>query len=144
MNKVNRLLKNKGSVVYTVPLTATALDAVLLMAEKNIGAVMVVDGDRLVGIFTERDFAYKIGCIEKIPHEIMITEVMTPDPLTITPAHSINDCMTLMTDNHFRHLPVVDHGKLVGVISIGDVVKDLIEELQFMVQQMEKYIMGLR
>jgi CBS domain-containing protein len=69
---------------------------------------------------------------------------MTPDPLTITPAHSVNDCMTLMTENHFRHLPVLDHGKLVGVISIGDVVKDLIEELQFMVQQMEKYIMGLR
>jgi CBS domain-containing protein len=144
MNKVKNLLKNKGNVVYSVPLTATALDAVLLMADKNIGAVMVVDGDRLVGIFTERDFAYKIGCIEKVPHEIMITEVMTPDPLTITPAHSVNDCMTLMTENHFRHLPVLDHGKLVGVISIGDVVKDLIEELQFMVQQMEKYIMGLR
>lgn len=144
MNKVKRLLKDKGNVVWSVPVTATALDAVLLMADKNIGAVMVLDGDNLAGIFTERDFAYKIGCFEKAAHEILITEVMTPDPLTITPAHSVNDCMALMTDNHFRHLPVIEHGKLVGVISIGDVVKDLIEELQFMVEQMEKYIMGLR
>ena len=144
MNKVKRLLKVKGDAVWSVPATATALDAVRLMADKKIGAVLVVDDGKLAGIFTERDFAYKIGCFEKAPHEIKVVDVMTPNPITITPGHSVNDCMALMTENHIRHLPVMDDDRLVGVISIGDVVKDLIEELQFMVEQMEKYIMGLR
>ncbi len=144
MNKVSRILKNKGSAVWSVSPNASALDAVSLMADKKIGAVLVVDGGKLVGIFSERDFAYKIGCYEKTAGTILITEVMTPDPITVTPEHSINDCMALMTDKHVRHLPVLDQGQLVGVVSIGDVVKDLIEELQFMVEQMEKYIMGLR
>lgn len=144
MNKVSRILKNKGSAVWSVSPNASALDAVSLMADKKIGAVLVVDGGKLVGIFSERDFAYKIGCYEKTAGTILITEVMTPDPITVTPEHSINDCMALMTDKHVRHLPVLDQGQLVGVVSIGDVVKDLIEELQFMVEQMEKYIMGFR
>jgi len=144
MNKVNRILKDKGRAVWSVPSNATALDAVTLMADKNIGAVLVIDVGKLVGIFTERDFAYKIGCYEKAAQEIMVSEVMTPNPITVSPEQSVNDCMALMTDNHVRHLPVLDQGQLVGVISIGDVVKDLIEELQFMVEQMEKYIMGLR
>ena len=144
MNKVNRILKNKGNMVWSVPSNASALDAVLLMADKKIGAVLVVDEGRLVGIFSERDFAYKIGCHEKAPSAITIAEVMTPNPITITPEQTINDCMALMTDKHIRHLPVVDQGQIVGVVSIGDVVKDLIEELQFMVEQMEKYIMGFR
>lgn len=144
MNKVRSILKMKGSAVWSFPSSATALDAVKLMADKHIGGVLVVDGEKLVGIFTERDFAYKIGCFEKPPHEIKLSEVMTLNPITVTPENSINDCMGLMTDNHIRHLPVVDDGKLVGVVSIGDVVKDLIEELQFLVTQMEKYIMGLR
>lgn len=144
MNKVSRILKDKGSAVWSVSPNASALDAVSLMADKKIGAVLVVDGGKLVGIFSERDFAYKIGCYEKTAGTILITEVMTPDPITVTPEHSINDCMALMTDKHVRHLPVLDQGQLVGVVSIGDVVKDLIEELQFMVEQMEKYIMGLR
>jgi CBS domain-containing protein len=144
MNKVSRILKDKGSVVWSVPSNTTALDAVMLMADKKIGAVLVIDDGKLVGIFTERDFAYKIGCYEKAAHEIKISEVMTPNPITVSTEQSVNDCMALMTDNHVRHLPVLDQGQIVGVISIGDVVKDLIEELQFMVEQMEKYIMGLR
>ncbi len=144
MNKVSRILKDKGNAVWSIPPDASALDAVTLMAEKRIGAVLVVDGGKLVGIFSERDFAYKIGSHEKAPREIKIAEVMTRDPITINPDQSINDCMALMTDKHVRHLPVIDQGQLIGVISIGDVVKDVIEELQFMVDQMEKYIMGLR
>jgi len=144
MNKVNYILNAKGRVVWSVQSDATALDAVTLMAEKNIGAVLVMDGEKLLGIFTERDFAYKIGCFEKSPHDIKILEVMTPDPITVTPGETVNHCMALMTDNHIRHLPVIEDGHLVGVVSIGDVVKDLIEELQFIVDQMEKYITGLR
>jgi len=144
MNKVRNLLKLKDNAVWSTPSSATALDAVKLMAEKHIGGVLVVEDGKLVGIFTERDFAYKIGCFEKSPHEIKLSEVMTLNPITVTPDNSINDCMALMTDKHIRHLPVVEDGKLVGVISIGDVVKDLIEELQFMVTQLEKYITGLR
>jgi len=144
MNKIGRILKDKGNAVWSIPSNASALDAVTLMTEKRIGAVLVVDDGKLVGIFSERDFAYKIGCNEKEPREIKISEVMTRDPITINPEQSVNDCMTLMTDKHIRHLPVMDQGQLVGVISIGDVVKDVIDELQFMVEQMEKYIMGLR
>lgn len=144
MNKVHNILRIKGNAVWSVPSSATALDAVKLMAEKNIGGVLVIDDGTLVGIFTERDFANKIGCFEKSPQEIKLSEVMTPNPITVTPDNSINDCMALMTDRHIRHLPVMEDGKLVGVISIGDVVKDLIEELQFMVTQLEKYITGRR
>jgi len=144
MNKVRNILKLKGNSVWSVPSSTTALDAVRLMAEKHIGGVLVVDDGKLVGIFTERDFAYKIGCFEKAPHEIKLSEVMTFNPITVTPENSVNDCMALMTDKHIRHLPVVEDGRLLGVISIGDVVKDLIEELQFLVDQMEKYITGLR
>lgn len=144
MNKVIRILKNKGNAVWSIPPDASALDAVTLMAEKRIGAVLVVDDGKLIGIFSERDFTYKIGCYEKAPRDVKISEVMTRDPITISPEQSVNDCMALMTDKHVRHLPVIDQGQLIGVISIGDVVKDLIEELQFMVEQMEKYIMGLR
>ena len=144
MNKVKQILKVKGDAIWSVSSGASALDAVQLMADKKTGAVLVMDEGKLVGIFTERDFAYKIGCFEKAPHDIKITDVMTPNPITVSPARTVNDCMELMTDNHIRHLPVMEHGKIVGVISIGDVVKDMIEELKFMVEQLEKYITGLR
>jgi CBS domain-containing protein len=144
MNKVQYILNAKGSAVWSVSSNATAFDAIQLMADKNIGAVLVIEDEKLAGIFTERDFAYKIGCLGKVPQAIKLSEVMTPDPITVSPENSVNDCMALMTEKHIRHLPVMDGGKLVGVVSIGDVVKDLLEELQFMVAQMEKYITGLR
>ena len=118
MNKVNSILKEKGSAVWSISSDATVLDAVRLMEDKKIGAVLVMDDEKLAGIFSERDFAYKIGCFEKAPHEIKVSEVMTPDPITVSPGQTVNDCMALMTDHHIRHLPVVDNGRLVGVISI--------------------------
>ncbi len=144
MNTVGYMLKSKGSNVSTVALEASVLDALKVMAEKGIGSVLVMDGERLAGIFTERDFAHKIGPKRRDISRLMITEVMTSDLITVTPDHTVNDCMSLMTDNHIRHLPVLQDGKLVGIVSIGDVVKDIIEELQFMVTQFEKYIQGLR
>ena len=144
MNTVGYMLKSKGSHVSTVPVEASVLDALKVMAEKGIGSVLVMDGDRLAGIFTERDFAHKIGPKRRDISRVKITEVMTSDLFTVTPDQTVNDCMALMTDNHIRHLPVLQDGKLIGIVSIGDVVKDIIEELQFMVTQFERYIQGLR
>ncbi len=144
MNKVKHMLKIKGSRVWKVSSDATVLDALKLMAEKQIGAVIVMDGDRVAGIFSERDFARKVGLREQSPHSVRVSEVMTTDLITVSPDSSVNDCMALMTEKRIRHLPVIEDGRLVGVISIGDVVKDIIEELQFMVKQLENYITGLR
>lgn len=144
MNAVSQILKAKGNHVYTINQDATVADAVKVLTEKQIGAVLVMDGETLAGIFSERDFVNRIGPMGKKPEEIQITTVMTKNVITVSPNQSVNDCMELMTDRHIRHLPVVQDGKLVGILSIGDVVKDIIEELQFMVNQFEKYIQGLR
>lgn len=144
MNKVKHMLKVKGGRVWKVSSNATVLDALKLMAEKQIGAVIVMDGDRVAGIFSERDFARKVGLLEKSPRAVRVGEVMTTDLITVSPDSTVNDCMALMTDKRIRHLPVLEEGRLVGVISIGDVVKDIIEELQFMVKQLENYITGFR
>lgn len=144
MNKVKHMLKVKGGNVWKVSSDATVLDALKLMADKQIGAVIVMDGERVAGIFSERDFARKVGLFEKSPHSVRVGEVMTTDLITVSPDSTVNDCMALMTDKRIRHLPVIEEGRLVGVVSIGDVVKDIIEELQFMVNQLENYITGLR
>ncbi len=144
MNKVRQLLKAKGDQVWTISKDATVLDGLKLMAEKNVGALLVLENGALVGIFTERDHARKIGAEGRRPEETRIEEVMTRDLITVSPEQSVNDCMALMTDKHIRHLPIMDEGHLVGIVSIGDVVKDIIEELEFLVKQLQGYIMGLR
>jgi CBS domain-containing protein len=144
MNKVKQMLKVKGGRVWKVSSDATVLDALKLMAEKQIGAVVVMDGERVAGIFSERDFARKVGLFEKSPRSVRVSEVMTTEVITVTPENTVNDCMALMTDKRIRHLPVLENGRLVGLLSIGDIVKDIIEELQFMVEQLEKYITGFR
>ncbi|MEZ0395725.1 MAG: CBS domain-containing protein [Anaerolineales bacterium] len=144
MNKVKHMLKVKGSRVWKVSTDATVLEALKLMAEKQIGAVLVMDGERVAGIFSERDFARKVGLFEKPPRSVRVGEVMTTDLVTVSPDNTVNDCMALMTDKRIRHLPVIEEGRLVGLVSIGDVVKDIIEELQFMVKQLENYITGFR
>ncbi|MDZ7359303.1 MAG: CBS domain-containing protein [candidate division KSB1 bacterium] len=144
MNKVKRLLEVKDRQVWTISKSATVLDALKLMAEKNIGALPVVEGEALIGIFTERDYARKLGLQGKQAEAIRIEEVMTRELITVTPDQSVNDCMALMTEKRIRHLPVLEGGRLVGLVSIGDVVKDIIEELEFFVQQLQNYITGLR
>jgi CBS domain-containing protein len=137
-------LREKGIRVWKIAKNATVLDALKLMAEKQIGSVMVMDEDEVVGIFTERDFARRVGLFETKPSTIKVGEVMTSNLITVIPGDSVHECMELMTEKHIRHLPVLDDGKLVGIVSIGDVVKDIIEELQFMVKQLENYITGFR
>ena len=144
MNKVWQIMKVKGSQVWTISKDSTVLDALKLMAEKQIGALVVMDGDQVVGIFSERDHARKGVLIGNHADSTRIDKVMTKGLFTVTPEHSVTECMALMTDRRIRHLPVFEGDQLVGLVSIGDIVKDMIEELEFMVNQLEKYITGLR
>jgi CBS domain-containing protein len=140
--KVKDIIKRKGSQVIAVSPNASVLDALKLMAEKNIGGVLVMEGEKLEGIFTERDYARKIILKGKTSAEAKISEVMVSSLITVTPDHDTSQCMQLMTDKTIRHLPVIEEGKLVGVISIGDVVKSVIEEQQNVIQHLEQYIAG--
>jgi len=144
MNKVRQVLKTKGSQVWTISREANLLDALALLREKNIGALVVMDGQSLEGIFSERDYVQKVDLTRVQPGSVRVEDVMTRDIICVDPGQSVNDCMEIMTEKHIRHLPVLENGQLVGIISIGDVVKDMIEELQFMVKQLENYITGLR
>ena len=144
MNKVRQILKAKGEQVWTISKDSTILDGLKLMAEKRIGSLPVLEGGQVVGIFTERDYARRVGPDRRKPEETRIEEVMTRELITVDPNQTVNDCMVLMTENHIRHLSVIDEGRLVGIISVGDVVKDIIEELEFHVEQLKSYITGLR
>jgi CBS domain-containing protein len=144
MNTVRQLLKVKGERVWTISKETTVLESLELMAEKRIGSLVVIEDGQVIGIFTERDYARMVGPKRRNPEETRIEEVMTRELITIDLNQTVNDCMVLMTDNHIRHLPVMDDGRLVGIISIGDVVKDIIEELKFHIEQLTSYITGLR
>lgn len=144
MNTVGTILKLKGSTVWTISKDAPVSDALEILANKQISSVIVMDGQAVAGIFTERDFVRKIGLYGKDPKVVKVEDVMTKELITVTPSQSVTVCMTLMTEKRIRHLPVFENGRLVGIISIGDVLKDMIEELQFMITQLEKYITGLR
>jgi len=140
--KVKDILKGKGGNIISVSPSTTVLEALKLMADKNIGGVLVMEEQKLVGIFTERDYARKIILKGKSSAEARISEVMVSKLITITPDHDTAQCMQLMTDKTIRHLPVLDNEKVVGVISIGDVVKSVIEEQQNVIEHLEQYIAG--
>jgi CBS domain-containing protein len=140
MRTVNQLLQTKGSAIWSVAPDATMLDALKLMADKDIGALVVREGDQVVGIVSERDYARKVVLRGKTSRETLVHEVMTPRVFVVRPEQGIDECMALMTERHIRHLPVLDGERLVGVISIGDVVKAIISEQEFMIAQLEQYI----
>jgi CBS domain-containing protein len=139
---VTDLLKIKGRVVWTCSPNATLMDALKLMAEKNIGALLVMEGDRIAGIISERDIARRIVEKEKCLLDEPVSGFMTEDVVVVRPDQSTQDCMQLMTREHFRHLPVVEDGKLVGMISIGDVVRALLGEQESTISGLENYILG--
>ena len=139
---VQGLLGEKGNDVFGIGPDATVYDALSLMNEHNVGAVVVIDGGALVGILSERDYARKVILLERASQETLVSEIMTPDVETVGTDDTIDRCMELMTDGHFRHLPVVDDGAVVGVISIGDVVKAVIERQQALIGDLERYITG--
>jgi CBS domain-containing protein len=140
MGKVSNILSNKSKVTYSVTPDTIVFDALDLMFQKNVSALLVLDGEKLVGIFTERDYARKVILQGRASKETLISEIMTGDLITVTPDASIGDCMKLMSSRFIRHLPVLENDKVVGVISIGDVVKYIIDEQQFIIENMEHYI----
>lgn len=141
---VRQLLLAKGNKVHAISPEATVFEALERMAAHDVGALMVMQDDQLVGIFSERDYARKIILMGRISKDTRVGEVMTSDLITVTPETTVADCMNLMTDHRMRHLPVLEDGKLVGVISIGDVVKAIITQQEFMIAELESYIAGSR
>lgn len=145
MKSVALILKSKPDhTVFTIAPTATVFDAVKLMAEKGIGALLVMEDDKVAGIVTERDYARKIALTGRSSKETPVRDIMTSSVMYVSPDQSNEECMALMTENRLRHLPVMDNGKLVGLISIGDLVKDIISEQKFIIEQLEHYIRGER
>lgn len=145
MNNAAQILKSKPEqTVHSVTPSTSVFDAVKLMAEKNIGALLVMEDARIVGIITERDYARKIVLIGRSSIETPVRDIMTSPVIYVRPDQTNEECMALMTDNRVRHLPVMDGDKLLGLISIGDLVKDIIPEQKFIIQQLEKYITGDR
>lgn len=140
MKTVKHILKNKPAVVYSVTQDVSVLEALKIMMEKNISALLVIENERLMGIFTERDYARKIILKGKSSKDTPMHEVMTTDPHTITQDEAIDQCMQLMTNRHFRHLPVLENGTVIGMLSIGDLVKYIIEDQQQTINQLESYI----
>jgi len=140
MATVKQILEGKGYQVWTITADQTVYNALRLMGEKEIGALAVVEGGTLVGILSERDYARKVVLQGKTSRETLIREIMTSPAISIRPDQSVAECMTLMTDRRVRHLPVLDNSKLIGMISLGDLVKSVIDEQQFTIQQLEGYI----
>ena len=145
MKSVAQILKAKAEhAVAAVAPSTSVFDAVKLMAEKNIGALLVLEEQKIAGIITERDYARKIVLMGRSSKETPVRDTMTSPVMYVRPDQTNEECMALMTDNRVRHLPVMDNGKLIGLISIGDLVKDIIAEQKFTIQQLEHYIMGDR
>lgn len=142
MTSVEQLLKFKGSQTWSVAPQATVYEALQKMSEKETGALLVIDEGNLVGIFTERDYARKLILKGKFSRDTAVRELMTQNVLYVEPQNSIVDCMMLMTNNRVRHLPVMDNQQLVGIVTIGDVVRQIISEQESTIQQLEKYITG--
>ena len=144
MKKVRQLLNSKGNDIWSITRDTKVFDALELMAQKNIGALLVTESGKLVGIFSERDYARKVILKGKSSKNTTVNDIMSSNVVYIRPEQSIDDCMALMTGKHIRHLPVMDEEKLIGLISIGDVVKTIISEQEFMIEQLENYIKGGR
>jgi len=142
MNTVRNILDNKGCDVWCIGLESTVYDALRLMAEKEVGALVVMDDARIAGIVSERDYARKIVLLGRTSPNTLVKEIMTSHVAYTHLEQPIEECMAIMTDKRIRHLPVINQGKLVGIISIGDLVKSIIADQKFMIEQLERYITG--
>ena len=138
MVTVKQILQKKGSSVWSIHPDASLSEALQLMAWKDVGALLVMEDEKLVGIFSERDYARNFALADKSTKDIRVRELMNTPVFTVRPGQSIGACMTLMTEKHVRHLPVVEGEKVVGVVSIGDVVKAIIEEQQYVISQLSQ------
>lgn len=142
MITVKNILDTKGHDIWSVRPDDTVYDAVKLMADKSIGCLLVLDDDKLLGVVTERDYARKVVLEGHSSREMQVSDVMTRKVLCVTPERTTDECMALMTDKRVRHLPVLDHKRVVGVVSIGDLVKAVISEQQILIDQLQHYITG--
>lgn len=140
MKTVKQLLSTKPEQLFSVTERTSVLEALKVMMEKNISALLILEGQELKGIFTERDYARKIVLHGKSSADTAVSEVMTASPITVLPSDSIDFCMGIMTDKHIRHLPVMEDKQLLGMVSIGDVVKFIIEDQKQTISQLESYI----
>jgi CBS domain-containing protein len=142
MRTVKEILRGKGHHVWSVKPDATVYDALKLMDEKNLGAVLVMEGDRLAGLLSERDYARKVALRGRTSRETLARDIMTERVTCVFLDQTAEECMALMTEKRVRHLPVLEGDRVVGIISIGDVVKTIIDENQFIIEQLEHYITG--
>ena len=143
MTTVSQVLHNKTEkAIFTISPEATVLEAISLMANKGIGALIITDEQRVVGILSERDYTRKVALMERSSYNTTVSEIMTNKVLTVGLNNSVEDCLQLMTDRHLRHLPVLEDERLVGLISIGDLVKAAMEDQRLMIDQLQQYISG--
>ncbi|HTO43666.1 MAG TPA: CBS domain-containing protein [Burkholderiales bacterium] len=140
MKTIKEILQSKPLGVLSIAPEASVLDALRLMAEKEVGALVVLENERLAGIFSERDYARKVILHGKSSKDTSVREIMTSKVVYVRPEQSVEECMALMTDKRIRHLPVLQENRVIGVISIGDVVKEVISEQRFVIEQLEQYI----
>ena len=140
MKSLKQLIAAKGSQVYSIAPDAKVIEALQLMAHKDVGALLVIDGDTLVGILSERDYARKVILHGRSSQDAPVREIMTAGVITVDPARTVEECMALVTQKRIRHLPVMDGGDLIGVVSIGDLVKEVIAEQEQTIKQLESYI----
>lgn len=139
---ISEILNSKGTHVWSISPEATVFDAIELMADKNIGALLVIEADKLVGILTERDYTRKVALKGKVSKQTAVREILSGDVIRVTPDHTVEECMRLMTDHRVRHLPVLDGNKILGVVSIGDLVNWIISAQTSTIQQLQTYIAG--
>ena len=142
MSRVSEILEHKGGMVLSVDINETVLDAITLMAQLNIGAVLIQQNESIAGIFTERDYLQKIALQSLSSHKTKVGDVMTSPVISADPGDSIQHCMETMTTCHCRHLPVVENGKLLGIVSIGDLVKKMLDQKRNEVENLRQYITG--
>jgi CBS domain-containing protein len=142
MPTAHDILRFKGSTLHCVRPNDTVLAALGVMAQHDIGAVLVLDGDELAGILTERDYARKVALVGRTSKDSPVSAIMTAEVVCVPPNRSIEDCMALMTERRVRHLPVVENGQVIGLVSIGDLVKATIDEQEFTINQLKNYIAG--
>jgi CBS domain-containing protein len=140
MGTVRNILEKKGNTVHTVSPDSTVYDALELLEDRNLGSLIVTDNGKLIGVFTERDYARKVVLKGRASKETLVKEIMTERPIVVNLHTSIEECMQLMTDKFIRHLPVMSNGELVGIVSIGDVVKFIIEEKDYIIDNLRHYI----
>ena len=142
MKTIKQVLARNGGEVYSTSPEVSIIEAVKIMADKRVGALLVLDGKVLKGIISDQDYTRKIVLHDRDASRMQVVEAMTSPVLTTRPEQSVDECMAIMTDNRIRHLPVVDNGQLVGLVSIGDLVKEVVSEQQFMIDQLVNYIQG--